>query len=490
MGNNNTYSADVVVIGGGPSGLAAGVSAAEHGAHVIVLEKNAAPGGSAIMAGGLFAAESEVQKRAGISVSREISNLVANQHSHHRADPILLREFIDGSADVIAWLEGQGLTFIPFKDESEGFGGFPAGGFHLPKGAGIGLTKHLAAQCEQFGGEIWRKSAATAILLENNCLAGVRVSKDGEDATIHTDKVIIATGGFGGNIEKCQERCPDYKQNMTCYGMHNSGDGIRLAEETGAELEDQSAMLLVGPTQPKSVCLRIETNTEPLNMQFSTLLTEPNTLWVNTRGKRFCNEFIGCNHFESANAVLVQPGNEMYALFDSAIVDDWSTNGFLLGFGAPLQVDGKKMPGLEKAIMAHESNGLVKRADTLEELADWIGVDAQVLKSTVEQYNDCCDNEKDHYLGKDEKFLNALRKPPYYAAKGRTDFLNTIGGIRINERLEAQDIKGRSIPGLYAVGADASGWCANFYNGYIPGNAIGFCVYSGRAAGKNAALSK
>ena len=480
--------ADIVVVGGGAAGLAAGAKAAEMGAKVIVLESNAVPGGSAMMAGGIWAAASPVQEREGINIPKDRSILIANQHSHHRADPYIVKAYVEGSAQMIEWLEGQGMHFIPFKDESESFGGFPAGGFHLPIGAGVGLTRHMTGVCVKNGGQVWPKCRAKDLVMADGKISGVAFEHEGVDYTIKTKKVILSGGGFGGNKDICRERCLDFKDNMTCYGMQTEGIGLHMAKETAADIEKNSALLLVGPTQPKSISIKIDTGApKPAVMQFSTLLTEPNTVWVNKRGKRFCNEFIGANHFESANAVVVQPDNEMWAVFDASTIEYWENEGFFVGFGAPLMVNGKKLPGLEKAIMANEDKGIIKKANSLEELAALMGVPWTALQKTIADYNECCSSKKDIYLGKAEKYLFPIENGPFYAAKGRTDFLNTFGGIRINEKMQVVDANENPVEGLYAAGADASGWVVSFYNGYIPGNAFGFSVFSGMTAGKEAA---
>ena len=106
---------------------------------------------------------------------------------------------------------------------------------------------------------------------------------------------------------------------------------------------------------------------------------------------------------------------------------------------------------------------------------------------TIKEYNAAYDQGYDPIFAKDQKYLLPLRTPPYYAIKWHASFLNTIGGININEHTEVLDKQGCPIPGLYAAGVDTGGWESTTYCMRLPGHAFGFAVYSGRIAGENAA---
>jgi fumarate reductase flavoprotein subunit len=120
-------------------------------------------------------------------------------------------------------------------------------------------------------------------------------------------------------------------------------------------------------------------------------------------------------------------------------------------------------------------------------MSGWIGADTAVLKATVAAYNTAADQGLDTLFAKDSKYLLPLRTPPYYAIKWGVSFLNTIGGIKINERTEVLDKKDNPIPGLYAAGVDTGGWETETYCMRLPGHAFGFTINSGRIAGEEAA---
>jgi fumarate reductase flavoprotein subunit len=105
----------------------------------------------------------------------------------------------------------------------------------------------------------------------------------------------------------------------------------------------------------------------------------------------------------------------------------------------------------------------------------------------VERYNEYCDSGRDGEFFKRRGFLLPLRKPPFYAVLGVQGFDTTLGGIKIDHRMEVVDQDGRPIPGLYATGDCASQWEHRYYNLRHPGSAMTFAFCSGYIAGQEAA---
>jgi len=144
------------------------------------------------------------------------------------------------------------------------------------------------------------------------------------------------------------------------------------------------------------------------------------------------------------------------------------------------------MPGLEKEIRLKEEKGWVKIADSWDDIAQWIGCTPKALKATIDEYNAACDRGHDPIFAKDRSLLVPLRTPPYYALRANSDFLDTIGGIKINERMEVLDKQDNPISGLYAGGVATGGWQADTYCDILSGAASGFAFNSGRIAAENA----
>ena len=129
----------------------------------------------------------------------------------------------------------------------------------------------------------------------------------------------------------------------------------------------------------------------------------------------------------------------------------------------------------------------IRIADTLDEIAEWIGTDSGVLKTTIDEYNLACEKGYDPISGKDRRYLEPLRTAPYYAIRMGVDYLDTIGGIKINERMEILNREGDPIPGLYAAGIDTGGWVGDTYCIRTTGTTFAFAINSGRIAGESAA---
>jgi fumarate reductase flavoprotein subunit len=141
-------------------------------------------------------------------------------------------------------------------------------------------------------------------------------------------------------------------------------------------------------------------------------------------------------------------------------------------------------------LLEKEANkGEVKIASSLEAIARWMGANPRTLQETIDEYNGSCDKGYDEILLKDRRFLMPMRVPPYYAVKCHQGFLGTLGGIKINHRMEALNQQDEPIPGLYAAGAGTGGWESDTYCLELSGSAFGFAINSGRIAGENAVKS-
>jgi len=447
-----------VVIGGGGAGLAAAAAAVENGIQsVIVLEKRNSLGGNTALATGLFACESPVQERERIIADKDELFKQAMKWAHlDRIDPRIIRAFINKSGDTIRWLEEMGLEFniVPFYPNQQ------PRIWHCPKGRGAKLTQVLAEKSRERGVEFLLQSSAKKIQRNpDGSLTGITAERKGEVIDISAESVIITTGGFGGNNTLLKKYCPSYYDKMPLRGLPLEGDGIALAAEAGAAIDDIVILLKEGP--------RVSVNTWPL-MHLERL---PATLWVNNVGKRFVDEVAGDYPFESVNAILRQPDRQCYTLLDSGIRKHYEVS----------------KPGLEAALQDEATRSKVKIADSWNEIADYIGTAPDKFVHTIEEYNGFCDRGYDALFAKERRYLIPLRTAPYYAIKNMAVFLDTIGGIKINEYMEVIDQKRQPIPGLYAAGVITSGWMGETYCGDLSGSAFGYAINSGRIAGENAA---
>jgi fumarate reductase flavoprotein subunit len=465
---------ELVIIGAGGAGLAAALAAAEKGCgDILVLEKRERPGGNTALAGGLFACESPVQIRQRVDADGDRLFKKAMDWAHGRGiEPRILRAFINKSGDTIRWLEGNGLEF----DLLQFYPGQEPPVQHNPRGHGARLIQVLARECRGRGVQLWLNSEVKKIKRERRGkVSGVLIAKDGEEIDIKTGRVIIATGGFSGNRKLRQRYFPLSYEGLSLSGLPLTGDGITMAAGAGGAVADFATAIKEGP--------RYDLYTWPL------MATErdPVTVWVNKRGERFTDEATGYHVFESVNAMLQQPGQTSYTLLDEGIRRDLEKKGLMLSRPGREGTGAGRRPGLKSALQREAAKGGVKIAGSWEEIAGWIGGDPEALKKTIAEYNQGCDRGYDEVFGKERRYLRPLCEAPYYAIRGLAALLDTIGGIRINERMEVLDTQGDPIAGLYAAGVTTSGWESEIYCSELSASAFGFAINSGRIAGENAA---
>ena len=211
-------------------------------------------------------------------------------------------------------------------------------------------------------------------------------------------------------------------------------------------------------------------------------------LWVNSKGERFCDEGIAFYDTSVGNANARHKEGYTFSIFDDSIKQRLLEKGIDRGI-AMENPPGTRPINLDRELSAALERGSTEvfGADSIEELAAKIGIDPAALKATVDEYNLFCEKGHDDLFAKDPQYLRPLKGPRFYAAKARTIFLGTLGGIKINHRTEVVDKKGKVIPGLYAVGFDAAGmWGDSYSIKDSSGASAGFAVNSGRIAGKGA----
>ncbi|MBI4786037.1 MAG: FAD-dependent oxidoreductase [Chloroflexi bacterium] len=476
---------ELVVIGGGGAGLAAALTAAEKGVRVTVLEKRPTTGGNSTRAIGLFASESPVQHRANVVAYTDDLFKLAMNWAHWTINPRIVRAFFEKSGDTIRWLEELGLVFqcIPL------YPGQNPLVWHATEGLGLEVVQVLADECKKLGVQILVRTPAKKILRgARGEVTGVLAEREGEQFEIATSCVFIGTGGYAGNKEMIRKYCSNYDENMDCIGLPHTGDGILMATEIGAATEGLGILHLGGPTVPDNIMLHLGSDSDALLLPLISVGLQPYMVWVNKKGLRFADEMGGYNHFEVSNAVARQPKATSYSLFDSRMTQMICDNGLDVVVGKNQDRQRSKLPpGFEEELGALMNKGdRVYVTDSWDAMADWIGADRATLKATVAEYNADCDRGCDPIFAKDRRFLLALRTPPYYAIRCKADFLDTIGGIKIDEHMQVLDQKDNPIPGLYAGGVDTGGWSAETYCAVLSGETFGFAINSGRIAAEHA----
>jgi fumarate reductase flavoprotein subunit len=458
-----TIKADMVIIGGGGAGTAAALTAIQNGVkEVVLLEKQPDLGGTSALAGGqLWGAETHIQQAAGAKTNKDEAFKEHMEFNHFdRVDPKVLRAFIEKTADTMKWLEDNGIGY-----KANGYTHSPLDSTGATRNFGRTIKK-LADRFTAGGGQIFLNTKAENILRgPDGRISGViATDTKGETILINTKTVILATGGFTGNEELLYKYFPAYWDSNAYHSeatKTNTGDGIKLAADAGAGLNDYATLV----REPGYTFYEGENN-------FNRLCNRANA-WVNKHGQRFQDETWSGNG--SVNALLKQPGKVGFALFDEESVQ--AINDSLKSRG--------QYTHLKEFYREEDKKGeWVKISDNWDDIARWIGADPKVLKAEVDLYNSFCDQGRDAVFAKNPKSLKSLRTPPYYAVKFGPLMIDTYGPVRINERMEILDKQDKPIPGFYAGGAICGQIQGHDY--HLHGGALGFAVNSGRIAAENA----
>ncbi|WP_413722550.1 FAD-dependent oxidoreductase [Sodalis sp. RH24] len=488
---------DVVVMGGGTSGTAAALAAAEKGAKVLVIEKSAVVGGSGNMASGFFAVGSALQKSLGMKYTPQDLTHRLLDYNHFLSNGPLTKAIVYKSGSTADWMEKHGVK-LEIKTAAKDTNQLQQAHMDDPIKSDIyhhylntnAAYKSLYADFQQYGGELLKSTAVTSLIQEQDGkVTGVIAQKaDGGKLLVHAKAVIIASGGFGGN-EKLIRDVMD-TPNIHILAWPNQGEGLKMAWAAGgAEWNFHSALIhackLVGITSSASADKGNAENDSPLIW----LLKSP-LLWVDANGERFGDEGLVYDSAYWAN-VSYSVGGKYYIILDNQTLNAYTKKTFpfpLSGAGPANPPKGGDFTALaDTAVDGGKSKNIFK-GQTLEELAKNMGVEAGQLEKTVSRYNDLIKAKVDADFGKKPDYLiYPVKTGPFYAFETQVVSLSSIGGVRVNAKLQVTDINAKPVPGLYAVGNVAGG----FYSGpsYPPyeGLANGFALNSGRIAGESAA---
>jgi urocanate reductase len=511
--------ADVVVIGSGATGLPAAVSAADHGASVIIVEQHFDVGGRAIIsAGGVgIGGGNQFQIDNGIEDTPDMIFDDWTRPDHPESvfsDRVLIRAFADECVPTYDFLIENGVTFSsiwgpvtadrvsrrpvtriwPNRDEEVRRGA-----------AGSGLIRPLERSARSKGVQILLTQRMTRIYRETPAsgrVLGIAVEEvdemyrpTGRTMNIHAKKgVIIGTGGSTSNVNFRRIFDPRLTEEYQAHGHEltpQNADGEIAAMAIGAILwatanQTSNGLFSGGHTVRRGNlgCRDNYTTTAGWDVQNSPLagrmrasgfrVQDPqNLILVKENGLRFYDEMADERDSGYLNAAFAWSGDRnrldgggpIWAIFDADAVEreQWTL--------APPYIDPD----------------FFFSGDTLEELArkiiqnpyQWRPMPPEVLRATVERYNSFVDSGVDIDFGKAAPEFK-IQRPPFHAAWGTPILHDCNVGLRINEKAQVVDLKGEVIPGLYCAGESAGGFAKH-------GLAKG--VVMGRVAGRDAALS-
>ncbi len=447
---------DVIIIGSGAAGLSAAVAAADAGARVLVVESEKRVGGSSRLSGGHFyAAGTSVQGEAGFT--GDTADAMFEHYmtlNQFLVDPAVVRRYCDLSAPTFEWLKGLGVNFPKEGVYRSGVGSIPRG--HQPEGDGEEVINVLEGHRSTKGVDLVLDARVTGLVSnEEGRVTGIRIGEDEASC----GAVVMATGGFGANPDMIETYYPqaaatgDWRWYIGAEGAR--GDGIELGKSVGGVVDGQDRGLLLA--------------TPGFSRDLEVML--PSWLiMVNSAGRRFCDETV---NYTVMAGLLEKQGGRAHAVFDEAARAAAKPNPLFQAYW------------VADVLQQKAEEGRIHRAETLAELADLAGVDADGLQGTVDRYN------VDAEAGEDSAFfkygsLAPITEPPFYAVEVRPAILCWTGtGLRIDADTCVLDKAEKPIRGLYAAGETVGNLHGDRYIG--GGGSFGPCIVFGKVAGETAA---
>ena len=440
-------SCDIVIIGAGGAGLVAATEAASKGAKVIVLEKMGIVGGNSnYSTGGINAAYTKEQERLGIQDSPDVFYNDTMKGGYYLNDPSLVRTLVDNSAAMVEWLQSD-LVGADLSDVGM-FGGATNKRIHRPQG-GAAIGAHLVpllhkAALKQ-GADIRLNNKVIDILGDekNTKATGVCVSTAGGEYTVSAKAVIVATGGFGANLDMVALYNPSLEGFGTTNHKGATGDAFAMVEKFDAELTQMGQIQTHPTVVPKNGVMLTES------------VRGNGAILVSRTGKRFVNE-METRDVVSAE-ILMQPQKTAFLVFDQSVRDSL------------------------KAIETYAKQGLLIEGATVAELCEKAGIDPKQLKDTIDRYNSFVRAGADDDFKRTPKSMERpLATAPFYAVECGPAIHHTMGGLKINAKAEVLNTYGEAIPALFAAGEVTGG----VHGGNrLGGNAVAdICIFGKIAA--------
>jgi succinate dehydrogenase/fumarate reductase flavoprotein subunit len=428
----NATPVDLLVLGGGMAGLSAAAFAARHGARVVLVEKAAAVGGSAALAGYVWTARTP-------EVLAEIMP---------QGDPELGRVLVEGVGGGVDWIRSLGVEC-----------GDPVTVMGYGRGCQVDMQQYIRA-CEAAvrrapGCRVLTSTTAVALLRTGGAVAGARLrAGDGTEEIVPARWTLLATGGFqndpGLTGQHIHPRAAGIPRRTN---PHSAGDGLRLGLDAGAAFGKAGAGFY-GHLVPYPVSL-----TDPASFVELSLYYSEHGLLVNQDGRRFVDETVA-DHI-STQAVLRQPNGRALLIADERVRREWIMAAY---------VDG--LQPVDKLAVVRRAGGRVALAEDLDELAylpdDW-GYDATAVVETVRAFNAGASNGGTVLDPSRVNDAAPLDEPPYYVVEAQPAITSTQCGLLIDTCARVLDEVGAPIDGLLSAGGDSGG---TFVHGYAGGLAL------------------
>lgn len=436
---------DVLVVGSGISGMVAGITAAEKGSNVLIIEKQGmlGAGDSMNISTGITAGGSRLIKQLGIenATAKDYADFLVKQAATKKV-PINeknVRTYAMRGGELVDWLMDLGVPFGRFQKDKW---------FHITKDGsapGPHIVRALSKKIADDNINYRLNSQVVDLLMKDGKVVGATVKTGASSYKVNAKAVVMATGGFSASHELVKKWAPEWVGRPTTGAVSLTGDGILMAQKVGAQT------VAMQEIKANYLC-------HPLTARDGVSLTAitPYNILINHEGKRFVDEGHASINFKS-RAMMKQTGHEAYAIVDQTAMDNL------------------------KLMRNYAAAGYFVKANTVEELASKLKVDQKAFIKTMKDYMAACQAGKDPEFNR--RIQHPIAKAPFYAALVTPSMQSTYGGIKTDEKAQALNADNKPIAGLYAAGATSG------HEAYA--NEVGFAaiiglVY-GKIAGENAA---
>ena len=465
------YDYDLIVVGAGGAGLAAAIAAAQDGAKVLLLESEPEVGGSTQLSAGLLTAAG-----TGVQAALGVEDSPARMFQHYmdlnqwRVLPGPVRMFCEESSTIVDWVVDLGVEIPAQISHNAHMPGLTRAGVedvwrgHVPKDQGYGLVQALDKARQRLGVDLALGSRVDDVLIRDGEVAGVVI----EDTEITAPSVVIASGGLAADPGLVAKYFPETEVAgdalFVVAAPGSRGDHIGIAERHGLSLFGEGWGLLLVTAEFQRY------------HHWQSGFPPPSRIHVDTDGRRCMDEDAP---YAVSPGILKDHGGWVWSVFDerarTALPEgyaDWTPD----------------------RIAEEVDKGVVRRAETLEELAGLMGVPAENLTASVERFNELFQEGHDEDFLRHETLaakgagpqLDPIGSGPFYAVRMLpAELVCTHTGLRIDARTRVVRTDGRAVPGLFAAGEAAGGILGERYVG--GGNSVAHALVLGRVAGRESA---
>ena len=466
---NDSYDCDVLVIGGGGSGITAAVRAAQSGASVICLEKNGFIGGDTVLnAGTMVATNSRIQKEV-LNETQDSADVwyeEIRKVGGEKNDQVLVRVLAHNIGECIDWLTDDlkiaydaAATQYPDHSASRQIG---------VVGRSVSFLDQMQALLAQNHGQLFTDVRASKLLTDDNgaVIGALGTDATGKEVTFNAKSVVLATGSFGAN----QELLPKSLDGYLFYGRDSdTGDGLVMGEAVGAATINLDLVKVYAQGVEK-----LPTKGLAATASSTAATNGHGAIYVNSKGERVVSE-VGTLS-DITNATVAQEDKILFLVMDEDAYAAYLAKS----------VEDKLIPS-EASIedwysVSNNGKPIIVKGEDLSALAGQMGIDAEALAATVADYNEMCAAGKDTQFDKPDPV--ALKEGTYVIVEQKPRFATTLGGLKANENLQIVDAEGNPIANLYGAGCVVGG-----ANGADSMTAMmqGWANFSGYTAGTNAA---